>query len=76
MNPDVFDKKALIQYRLEQAREVLLDAHFLYEHGRSSISIVNRAYYAMSMRHLRCWSRSIKIQQNTLASFHSLILSS
>lgn len=41
------DRKALIQYRLEQAREVLKDAHALYDMNRTPISIVNRAYYSM-----------------------------
>jgi uncharacterized protein (UPF0332 family) len=47
MSPDVFDKKALIQYRLEQARETLQDAQTLYEQSRTPASVVNRAYYAM-----------------------------
>lgn len=47
MSGDVFDKDALIRYRLEQARETLLDAQVLYEHERRPASIVNRAYYAM-----------------------------
>lgn len=47
MSGDVFDKEALIQYRLEQARETLLDAKTLYDHERRPVSIVNRAYYAM-----------------------------
>ena len=42
-----FDKDALIQYRLEQARETLVDAQVLYENERRPASIVNRAYYAM-----------------------------
>jgi len=47
MSGQVFDKDALIQYRLEQAKETLLDARVLYEHERRPASIVNRAYYAM-----------------------------
>ena len=47
MTEDAFDKNALIQYRLEQAQETLLDARVLYEHERRPASIVNRAYYAM-----------------------------
>lgn len=47
MTDDAFDKRALMQYRLEQARETLLDARALYENVRSPASIVNRAYYAM-----------------------------
>ncbi|MBI2334041.1 MAG: HEPN domain-containing protein [Chloroflexi bacterium] len=47
MSGDVFDKDALIRYRLEQARETLLDAKTLYDHERRPASIVNRAYYAM-----------------------------
>ncbi|MBI5841739.1 MAG: HEPN domain-containing protein [Chloroflexi bacterium] len=38
MSPDVFDKQALIHYRLEQA---------LHKQARTPASIVNRAYYAM-----------------------------
>jgi len=37
----------LIKYRLEQAQTALDDAKFLLEGGRSSQSVVNRAYYAM-----------------------------
>lgn len=41
------NKKALIQYRMERARETLEDARALFERGRTPASIVNRAYYAM-----------------------------
>ncbi|MBI3163682.1 MAG: HEPN domain-containing protein, partial [Chloroflexi bacterium] len=37
----------MTRYRLDQARETLLDAQVLYEHERRPASIVNRAYYAM-----------------------------
>jgi uncharacterized protein (UPF0332 family) len=47
MSKERLNKNALIQYRLEQAREVLKDAHALYSMERSPISIVNRAYYSM-----------------------------
>lgn len=47
MSSDSFDKDALIKYRLEQAKETLLDARVLYENERRPASIVNRAYYAM-----------------------------
>lgn len=47
MSEESFDKNALIRYRLEQARETLLDAQVLYDHDRRPASIVNRAYYAM-----------------------------
>ncbi len=47
MSPDIFDKPALIQLRLENARKTLRDAHTLYEQGGTPASIVNRAYYAM-----------------------------
>ena len=47
MSKDRIDKKALIQYRFDQAREVLKDAHALYDLKRTPISIVNRAYYSM-----------------------------
>lgn len=47
MSEDRLDKRALIQYRLDQAREVLKDAHALYDIERTPISIVNRAYYSM-----------------------------
>jgi hypothetical protein len=43
MSGDIFDKDALIKYRLEQARETLLDAQVLFEHDRRPASIVNRA---------------------------------
>lgn len=47
MSEDRLDKRSLIQYRLDQAREVLKDAHALYDIERTPISIVNRAYYSM-----------------------------
>jgi uncharacterized protein (UPF0332 family) len=47
MSKDRIDKKTLIQYRLDQAREVLKDARALYDLERSPMSIVNRAYYSM-----------------------------
>lgn len=47
MSKSPFDKQALIKYRLEQAKETLLDAKVLYENERRPASIVNRAYYAM-----------------------------
>lgn len=43
----VFDKEALIQYRLEQARATLRDAHMLDDQHGTPVSIVNRAYYAI-----------------------------
>ena len=47
MSKTRIDKKALIQYRLNQAKDVLVDAHALYDLKRTPISIVNRAYYSM-----------------------------
>lgn len=47
MSEDDFDKNALIQYRLDQARETLVDAQVLYDNDRRPASVVNRAYYAM-----------------------------
>jgi len=41
------DVSSLIQYRMEQARNAIEDAQFLFEGNRSVQSIVNRAYYAM-----------------------------
>lgn len=41
------DKTALIQYRLEQAREVLKDGRALFDMERTPLSVVNRAYYSM-----------------------------
>ena len=43
----VFDKKALIKLRLDNAKETLQDAHTLFESDGSSRSIVNRAYYVI-----------------------------
>jgi len=40
-------KKDLILYRLECARDVLLDARLLQENGGSPSSVVNRAYYSI-----------------------------
>ena len=47
MTRGVFDRKALIRLRLENARETLRDAHALFEGGGSARSIINRSYYAM-----------------------------
>ena len=41
------DKKALAQYRLEQAGESLDEAAFLLSGEKSPRSIINRVYYAM-----------------------------
>ncbi|MEW6403187.1 MAG: HEPN domain-containing protein [Chloroflexota bacterium] len=47
MTPGAFDKKALIQYRLERAFETLESAKLVQEQGNDPASVVNRAYYAM-----------------------------
>jgi uncharacterized protein (UPF0332 family) len=44
---EAFDKQALIQYRLKQARETLDEARTLYDQDKSPRSVVNRAYYSM-----------------------------
>lgn len=41
------NKNALIQYRMERARETLEDARALYQQDRTPASVVNRAYYSM-----------------------------
>jgi len=41
------DINILIKYRLEQAKTALEDGRFLLNGGRSTQSVVNRAYYAM-----------------------------
>lgn len=40
-------KDSLVNYRLEQAKEAINDAAFLFENNRSLRSVVNRIYYAM-----------------------------
>jgi len=47
MSAEPYDKKALIQYRLERAREALDDARLILSQKGSYASVVNRAYYAM-----------------------------
>ena len=47
MKRDKSYKKALVQYRLELAQEMLRDARLLQENAGSPISIVNRAYYSV-----------------------------
>ncbi len=47
MSEKPYDKKALIQYRMERAHESLNDARLILEQKGSNASIVNRAYYAM-----------------------------
>lgn len=40
-------KRALALHRLQQASESLDEAHYLFTGGKSSRSVINRAYYAM-----------------------------
>lgn len=47
MNGKPYDKKALIDYRMERARASLNDAHLILAQKGSAASVVNRAYYAM-----------------------------
>jgi uncharacterized protein (UPF0332 family) len=47
MSNETYDKKALIQYRLERARESLNDAQLMLEQNGSPAGVINRAYYAM-----------------------------
>ncbi len=47
MSEKPYDKKALIQYRMERAHESLDDARLMLAQKGSNASIVNRAYYAM-----------------------------
>lgn len=41
------DRQTLFNYRLVEAEETIADAKLLLASGRSSRSVVNRAYYAM-----------------------------
>ena len=41
------DISVLVKHRLEQAQTALEDGRFLLDGGRSSQSVINRAYYAM-----------------------------
>jgi uncharacterized protein (UPF0332 family) len=47
MSEKPYDKKSLIQYRMERAHESLNDARLMLAQKGSNASIVNRAYYAM-----------------------------
>jgi uncharacterized protein (UPF0332 family) len=47
MSKKPYDKKALIQYRMERAHESLNDARLMLSQKGSNASIVNRSYYAM-----------------------------
>ena len=47
MSVKPYDKKALIQYRMERATESLNDARLMLAQSGSYASAVNRAYYAM-----------------------------
>lgn len=40
-------KQELVRLRLQQAHDALGDARYLYEGGRPSQGVINRAYYAM-----------------------------
>jgi hypothetical protein len=44
MSKDVYDKKALIQYRLERAQESLNDARLMLEQNGSPAGVINRSY--------------------------------
>jgi len=41
------DKHILIKYRMEQARAALDEAKLLFASGKTTLGVVNRAYYAM-----------------------------
>jgi uncharacterized protein (UPF0332 family) len=47
MSMEPYDKRALIQYRLERAHESLNDARLMLGQNGSYASVINRAYYAM-----------------------------
>jgi uncharacterized protein (UPF0332 family) len=47
MRRDAFNKKALVQYRVERPLETLSSAQLLNEQGTDAASVVNRAYYVM-----------------------------
>ena len=47
MSKAEYDRKALIQYRLERAHESLNDARLMLEQNGSPSGVINRAYYAM-----------------------------
>ena len=47
MSKEPYDKKALIQYRLDRAHEALNDARLMLEQNGSPAGVINRAYYAM-----------------------------
>jgi len=57
-------KKELTRYRMQQAAESLDEARFLQVGGKSSRSVVNRAYYAIySLAH----SASRRLRRTRLA---------
>jgi uncharacterized protein (UPF0332 family) len=68
MNND--DIKSLITYRLGQADVALEDAKILMEQGRSTMTIVNRSYYAMFYSLLALLQTTGKI-----SSKHSVVIS-
>ncbi len=47
MSDETYDKRALIEYRLERSREALRDAHLMFDQNGSPAGVINRAYYAM-----------------------------
>lgn len=47
MGNEKYDKRGLIQYRLERSREALNDARLMFAKNGSPAGVVNRAYYAM-----------------------------
>ena len=55
------DLNLLVRYRLDQAQEALQDARLLHGAGRSSLSVVNRSYYAMFYAVLALLQRISKV---------------
>jgi uncharacterized protein (UPF0332 family) len=47
MTDEPYDKRALIQYRLDRAHESLNDARLMLAQKGSYAGVINRAYYAM-----------------------------
>jgi uncharacterized protein (UPF0332 family) len=63
-------QKQLAQYRVQQAQESLDEARFLLAGGKSTRSVINRAYYAMFYAVL-----ALLVYEEFSSSKHSGVLS-
>ncbi|NOY69312.1 MAG: HEPN domain-containing protein [Deltaproteobacteria bacterium] len=59
MKEDEID--VLVKYRLDQARESLSDAKFIFNGNRSPLGVINRSYYAVFYASLALLQKTGKV---------------